>query len=109
MCLSCGCRDPHDDQGDPDSITYEDLERAAKAANGISVEQAVNNISPPASPGDDLTKDHQGRPGRSPGPRAQAEPCLLNPLGVRTASVSGSAAAELFGWFATPRLRDRGW
>jgi hypothetical protein len=45
MCLSCGCGKPHEDHGDPDHITYEDLERAAEAANGISVEQAVNNIT----------------------------------------------------------------
>ena len=45
MCLNCGCGKPHEDRGDPDHSTYEDLERAAEAANGISVEQAVNNIT----------------------------------------------------------------
>ena len=45
MCLNCGWGKPHEDHGDPDHSTYEDLERAAEAANGISVEQAVNNIT----------------------------------------------------------------
>jgi hypothetical protein len=44
MCLSCGCHDPHDDHGNPDQITYEDLRRAADA-NGISVEETANNIT----------------------------------------------------------------
>jgi hypothetical protein len=34
----------HDDHGDPDQITYEDLRRAADA-NGISVEEAASNIT----------------------------------------------------------------
>ena len=44
MCLTCGCGAPHDDHGDPDAITYEDLKRAADSA-GISVEEAANNIT----------------------------------------------------------------
>lgn len=44
MCLTCGCGEPHDDHGNPDQITYEDLKKAADA-NGISVEEAANNIT----------------------------------------------------------------
>jgi hypothetical protein len=44
MCLSCGCGEPHQDHGEPDNITYEDLQRAAVAAGGLSVEQAASNI-----------------------------------------------------------------
>jgi hypothetical protein len=43
MCLSCGCGEPHDDHGDPANITYEDLKRAADAAE-VSEEQAADNI-----------------------------------------------------------------
>jgi hypothetical protein len=44
MCLSCGCGQPHQDHGEPDNITYEDLQRAATAAGDVSVEQVANNI-----------------------------------------------------------------
>jgi hypothetical protein len=44
MCRSCGCGEPHDDHGNADQITYEDMKRAADA-NGISVEETVNNVS----------------------------------------------------------------
>ena len=44
MCLSCGCGKPHDDHGNDANITYEDVKKAADAADGISVEQAANNI-----------------------------------------------------------------
>lgn len=43
MCLSCGCGEPHH-HGEPDNITYEDLQRGAVAAGGLSVEQAASNI-----------------------------------------------------------------
>jgi hypothetical protein len=44
MCLSCGCGKPHDDHGNPDHITYEDLEKAAQAG-GITTQEAAKNIS----------------------------------------------------------------
>ncbi len=44
MCLTCGCGEPNEDHGDPNNFTYEDLKRAADAAD-ISVEEAANNIS----------------------------------------------------------------
>ena len=43
MCLSCGCGKPHEDHGDPDNITYDDLRRAAEAVD-ITPEQAADNI-----------------------------------------------------------------
>jgi hypothetical protein len=43
MCLSCGCGEPHEDHGNPDNITYEDLKRAADA-EGIEVDEAAANI-----------------------------------------------------------------
>jgi len=44
MCLTCGCGVPNDDHGDPAHITFEDLKRAADAAE-ISVEEAVVNLT----------------------------------------------------------------
>jgi hypothetical protein len=43
MCLSCGCGEPHEDHGNEDNITYEDLKKAADS-EGITVEQAADNI-----------------------------------------------------------------
>ena len=43
MCLSCGCGLPHEDHDNPANITYEDLRKAAEA-EGITVEQAADNI-----------------------------------------------------------------
>jgi hypothetical protein len=43
MCMSCGCGDPDSDHGNPDNITRERMERAARAAN-IDIEQAADNI-----------------------------------------------------------------
>jgi hypothetical protein len=44
MCLTCGCGEPNADHGDPAHITYDDLKRAAEAAE-ISVEEAVANLN----------------------------------------------------------------
>ena len=44
MCLSCGCGEPNKTHNNPDHITMQDLEKAARAAN-ISPEQAARNIS----------------------------------------------------------------
>ncbi len=55
MCLTCGCGEPNDDHGDPACgepnddhgdpahITYDDLKKAADAAE-ISVEEAAKNL-----------------------------------------------------------------
>ncbi len=43
MCMTCGCGEPHENHGDPAHITYEDLKRAAEAAQ-ISVTEAADNI-----------------------------------------------------------------
>ena len=43
MCLTCGCGEPNDPHGDPAHITYDDLKKAADAAE-ISVEEAVSNF-----------------------------------------------------------------
>ena len=43
MCLTCGCGAPNDDHGDPAHITYDDLKKAADAAE-ISVDEAVKNF-----------------------------------------------------------------
>ncbi len=43
MCMNCGCGKPDDRHGNPDNITREDLERAARA-NGQSLDEAVRNI-----------------------------------------------------------------
>ena len=43
MCLTCGCGEPNDDHGDPNHITYDDLKKAADAAE-ISVQEAATNL-----------------------------------------------------------------
>lgn len=49
MCLNCGCMKAHDDMGQPEiNITYEDIRRAAEA-NGISVQQTLENIAKTAA------------------------------------------------------------
>lgn len=43
MCVSCGCGAPHEDHGNPDNITAQDMQRAAEAAS-ISSAEAADNI-----------------------------------------------------------------
>ena len=43
MCLTCGCMLPHDDHGNTDYLTIEDLEKSAKADN-MSLDEAVENL-----------------------------------------------------------------
>lgn len=44
MCLTCGCGDPNDSQGDNRHITMDDMKKAAEAAE-ISVDEAVKNLN----------------------------------------------------------------
>jgi hypothetical protein len=44
MCISCGCGMPNDRHNNPDLITQDDLDRAAKAAN-MSPQDAAQNIA----------------------------------------------------------------
>ena len=43
MCLTCGCMKPHDNHGNLDYLTIEDLEKSAKADN-MSLDEAVQNL-----------------------------------------------------------------
>jgi len=43
MCLTCGCMKPHDDHGNPDYLTIEDLEKSAKA-DKMTLDEAVQNL-----------------------------------------------------------------
>ena len=43
MCLICACELPHDDRGNPDYSTIEDLEKAARA-DDIRLDEAVKNL-----------------------------------------------------------------
>ena len=43
MCLTCGCGEPNAQHGNPDHITMNDVEKAAKAA-GISTDEVVRNL-----------------------------------------------------------------
>lgn len=43
MCLTCGCALPHDDLGNPDHLTIEDLERSADI-DGMGLDEAVRNL-----------------------------------------------------------------
>lgn len=44
MCLDCGCGAPNDQHGDPNHLTMEQVEKAAKASK-ISVDEAMKNIN----------------------------------------------------------------
>ncbi len=43
MCLTCGCGLPHDDHGNPDYLTIEDLEASARA-DDMGLDEAVKNL-----------------------------------------------------------------
>ena len=43
MCISCGCGNLNDDQGDPRNITMDDLNQAAQAA-GTTRDRVLQNI-----------------------------------------------------------------
>ncbi len=43
MCLTCGCMLPHDDHGNPDYVTIEDLEKSARA-DDMTLDEAVANL-----------------------------------------------------------------
>jgi hypothetical protein len=43
MCMSCGCGQPNEQHGDAANITYDQLQRAAEAAE-IDPETAADNI-----------------------------------------------------------------
>lgn len=44
MCLTCGCKLPHEDHGKADYLTIEDLEASAKI-DGIDLEEAVKRLT----------------------------------------------------------------
>ncbi len=43
MCLTCGCKLPHDDHDKADYLTIEDLEKSA-AIDGYTLDEAVQNL-----------------------------------------------------------------
>jgi hypothetical protein len=43
MCLTCGCGLPHDNHGNPDYLTIEQLEKSARADN-MTLGEAVKNL-----------------------------------------------------------------
>ena len=43
MCLTCGCKLPHEDHGKTEYLTIEDLERSA-AVDSYSLDEAVKNL-----------------------------------------------------------------
>ena len=43
MCLTCGCMLPHDDHGNSDYLTIEDLETSA-TADSMGLDEAVRNL-----------------------------------------------------------------
>lgn len=44
MCMDCGCHKVNDDHGDPNHITYTELQRTARAS-GIDPETAADRIN----------------------------------------------------------------
>ncbi len=43
MCLNCGCGKVNDDQGNPDNITLNDLQRASQAT-GQSLHETIDHM-----------------------------------------------------------------
>lgn len=43
MCLTCGCMLPHEDHGNADYLTIEDLEKSAKL-DGLDLGQVIENL-----------------------------------------------------------------
>ena len=43
MCLTCGCMLPHQNHGNADYLTIEELEKSARADN-MSLDEAVANL-----------------------------------------------------------------
>lgn len=43
MCLTCGCKLPHEDHGNKDYLLIEDLEKSAKV-DDLSLDEAVRNL-----------------------------------------------------------------
>jgi hypothetical protein len=43
MCLTCGCKLPHEDHGKAGYLTIEDLEKSAEI-DGYSLDEAVKNL-----------------------------------------------------------------
>lgn len=43
MCMTCGCGRPNDDMGNADNLTWDDLQKAADAAE-ITPQQALDNM-----------------------------------------------------------------
>lgn len=44
MCLTCGCMLPHEDHGNADYLTIEDLEKSAKI-DGTDLDEAVERLA----------------------------------------------------------------
>jgi hypothetical protein len=44
VCLTCGCMLPHEDHGNSDYLTIEDLEKSAKV-DGINLDEAVARLT----------------------------------------------------------------
>ncbi len=44
MCVTCGCELPHEDHGNPDYLTIEDLERSARV-DGKALDEAVQILT----------------------------------------------------------------
>ncbi|MBA2336890.1 MAG: hypothetical protein H0V96_03860 [Acidimicrobiia bacterium] len=44
MCLTCGCKLPHEDHGKSEYLTIEDLEKSA-AIDSYTLDEAVQNLA----------------------------------------------------------------
>jgi len=43
MCLTCGCMLPHENHGNTEYLTIEDLEKSAKL-DGLDLSRAIDNL-----------------------------------------------------------------
>ena len=59
MCLTCGCMLPHEDHGNADYLTIEDLEKSAKI-DGIDLDEAVERLTKTVAVAKD-EKEHDHR------------------------------------------------
>jgi hypothetical protein len=87
MCVSCGCGEIHDDHGDPQHLTIEDLEQAAQAAR-LSVDQVLHNLQTSVRQGQRQADERQAAE-RAPGgqPTAAVVSDETLPLGESTAGM----------------------
>jgi hypothetical protein len=87
--MSCGCGEPDNDHGNPDHITRERMERAARAA-GVDIEQAADNIH-------DSARTLTGKGGPSSSGQGRSTGGAMGREGMTQAGTMGSSGGTMGG------------